>query len=146
MCHPEGPGQAGEGGRANLMEFNKAKGKVLPVGWDNPQHKPRLGEEWMESSPQEKDLGVLVGGKLPVSQQRALAAQKATCVLGCTQSSVGSRARGGFSPSALLSGDPPAVLGPALGAPTSGHGPARVGPEEATKIITGLEHPPVRTG
>ena len=113
----------------------------------NPKHKHRLGEEWLESSPKEKDLGVLVGGKLTVSQQCELPAQKANRVLGCIQSSVDSRARGGFSPSALLCETPPAVLCPALGAPTSeGHGPARAGPEEATKMLGGLEHPPVRTG
>ena len=84
------------------MEVNKAKGKVLPMGGGNPKHKSRMEEEWLESSPEEKDLVGLVGRKLPVSQQRALAAQKATRGLGCTQSSVGSRARGGFSPSALL--------------------------------------------
>ena len=84
------------------MEFNKAKGKVLPMGRSNPQHKHRLGEEWTESSPKEKHVGVLVDGKLTVSQPRALTAQKATRVLGCTQSSVGSRARGGLSPSAPL--------------------------------------------
>ena len=81
----------------NLMLFNKAKCKVLPMSWDNPKHKSRLGEEWLESSPKE-DLGVLVGGKLAVSQQRVPTAQKATRVLGCTQSSVGRRARGGILP------------------------------------------------
>ena len=48
---------------ANLMEFNKAKCKVLHMGWDNLQYQYRLGDEGMESSPKEKDLGVLVNGK-----------------------------------------------------------------------------------
>ena len=87
------------------MKFSKAKCKVLPMGRGNPQHKSRLGDEWIESSPKEKDLGVLVDGKLTVSQQRTLAAQKANRVLGCIQSSVGSRAR--ISPPLLLSQETP---------------------------------------
>jgi len=43
--------------RVNLMKSNKAKCKVLYMGRGNPKHKHTLGREWMESSPEEKDMG-----------------------------------------------------------------------------------------
>ena len=57
------------------------------------KHHHRLGKKYLESSPVEKDMGVLVDEKLNVSQQYALATQKSNCILGCIKSRVASRAR-----------------------------------------------------
>ena len=91
MCHPEGPGRLEKWAHANLMKFNRAKCKVLHIGQDNPMHKYRLGREWIESSPVEKDLGVLADKKLNMTWQCALTTQKANCIQGCIKRSVTGR-------------------------------------------------------
>ena len=80
----------------NLMRFNKAKHRVLHLGWVNLHYQYRLGDEGTESSPDEKNLGVLVDGKLDMTQQCSLTSQKGNCILDCIPSNVASRSREGI--------------------------------------------------
>jgi len=99
----------------NLMRFNKAKCRVLNMGWGNPCYQYRLGDEGIESGPAEKDLRVQEDAKLDMSHQCALTAQKTNHTLGFIKSSVASRSREGDSAPLLHSGEtPPGVLPPVL--------------------------------
>mgnify|MGYP001856120022 FL=1 len=53
--------------RVNLMRFNKSKCKILHVGHSNSHCQYKLGEVRMEHRPGEKDVGVLMNGKLDTS-------------------------------------------------------------------------------
>jgi len=123
----------------NLIRFNKAK---LHLGQGKIRYLYRLGKNVLESSPAEKDLGVLGGEKLDVNQYPELAAQKANCVLGCIKKGTASGEREVIGP--LYS----ALVRPHLVYCVQARGPQHKKDAElleriqrrATKMIRGLEH------
>ena len=77
------------------MRFNKRKCKVWLLDHGKSY---KLDVEKIEHSPVKIDLGLLVGGKMNMSQQCALAARKANCTLGCITRFMASRLREGILP------------------------------------------------
>ncbi|GAB0201709.1 mitochondrial enolase superfamily member 1 [Grus japonensis] len=77
--------------QANCMRFSKAQHQVLHLGQNSPRQCYRLVEEWLESCPVDKDLGLLVDSLLNMSQRCAQVAKKANSTLSCIRNSVASR-------------------------------------------------------
>ena len=78
-------------GESNEVQHSEVKGFAL--GPEEPQHLYILEGAVLESSSAEKDPGVLMDDKLNISQQCALAAQKANGILGSIRRGVASRDR-----------------------------------------------------
>ncbi|KAK4827214.1 hypothetical protein QYF61_015242 [Mycteria americana] len=100
----------------NHMKFNKNKCRILHLGQGHPGCTYKLGDERLENSPVERDLGVWVDGKLNMSQQCALAAKRANRVLGCIKHSIASWSREVIVPLHAAPVRPPQVLCTVLGA------------------------------
>jgi len=77
----------------NGTKFNKLKCQILCLEWCDAGHKYKLGKEWLESSPAERNLGVLVDSRPNRSQQSALAARRANQILGCIKHSITSHSK-----------------------------------------------------
>lgn len=54
---------------SNYMKFNRSKCQIFHLGPGKSGYTHRLGDEELGSSPMERDLGVLAGSKLNLSQQ-----------------------------------------------------------------------------
>ena len=67
------------------MKFNKGKCRVLHLGRNNPRFQYKLGNDLLESSVGERDLGVLVDNRMTMSQHWALVARKANGTWGVLQ-------------------------------------------------------------
>ncbi|KAK4827064.1 hypothetical protein QYF61_013705 [Mycteria americana] len=72
----------------SCMRFNNAKCRVLHLGHNNPMQRYKLGEEWLESCPAEKDPG-LAEHELVVCP----GGQEDHSILACIRNSVASRTR-----------------------------------------------------
>ncbi|GAB0203499.1 mitochondrial enolase superfamily member 1 [Grus japonensis] len=119
--------------RVNCMKFNKAKCKVLHMGRRNPKRSYRLGEEWIESSPEEKDLGVLPDKQLSKHEPAVCpCGQEGQRYLGVHSEERGQQVKGGYPPPLLCPSEATSgILCPVLGSPvqerqgTTGESPAK---------------------
>ena len=65
------------------------------MGMNNRKYQYRVGQDLLEMSSAERNLGVLVDNRLAMSQQRALMAKAASGILGCIKRNMARRVRSG---------------------------------------------------
>ena len=73
------------------LPFNETKCKVMHFGRGNPQHSYTMNGHMLESTTQEKDLGVIIDDTLKFHVHTAAAAKKANQVLGIIKKSYSAR-------------------------------------------------------
>ena len=118
----------------NFMRFNKVKCKVLHQGCGNPYYQYKVEDERFEHNLVEKDLEVLVDGKLNLSQQCALTSLKAKSILSCIKKSMAAFSERDSFPLHCGSETSPGTLHPHVkSAVQEKHGTAELHPEEGQK-------------
>jgi len=120
--------------------LNKSKCKALHLRHGNPHCQYKLEDVRIEHNPAKKDLGVLVDGKLDMSQQCALVAQKAKHI----QKKNGQQGEGRDLAPLLCAGETsPGVLHPdAESSEQERHRPVGAHPEEGHRNDPRDEHLP----
>ena len=76
---------------SSRMKINRDKCQVPQLGKRNQMHSYKMGDTWLSSTTNEKDLGIVVDHKLNMSQQCDAAATKANDILGCINKSITSK-------------------------------------------------------
>jgi len=124
----------------NQMRFNKSKCRALYLGRNNRMYQCRLGDDLLERSSAEKDLGVLVDNRLAMSQKCVLLAKKFNGILECIKRGMASRSREMILTLywSRLTWNIVSILG-LLGTKKDRELLERV-QERATEMIKGLEH------
>jgi len=132
----------------DLMRLNNTKCTILYMSGSNPKHKYRLGGGWIESCPEEKDLGfwltrssTCAPSNVHLQPSNVHFQPRKPTISWAASKAVWPTGQGGDSAPLLCSDEsPPGVLHPALElSAQETHRPLGAGPEEATKMIRGLE-------
>ena len=139
--HARGTGCLSE----SLRQAEQVQG--LRLGCCNFYLQYKLGDVRIEHGPAEKGLGILTDGRLYMSQQYTLTAQKANHIPGCMWSSAASRVKEGICPSALRWETSPGALRPCVESSVhKRHRPVGVHPEEGCKHDPRDGTPPYEEG
>ena len=82
----------------NVVKYNKGKCRDLYLVKNSPRYQCRLGTYLLESSREERDLGILVDSRVTMGQSCALVAKKASGIMGHTRRGMVSRLREALLP------------------------------------------------